>query len=74
MLIMDKIRIFRTYHNGMNLVAMVSKSMGGWCLDVQYVDCDGNRHPHFDHSYKDERGAIRAMNTRFRGAEWEETT
>ena len=71
---MNKIRFFRTYWEGMNLTAMVRPGLGGWSLDVECLDYDGRKHPYFSHSYKDERGAVRAMSTRFRGAEWEETT
>lgn len=67
-----KIRMFRTYWNGMYLTAMVIPSMGGYSLDVKYEDAEGRMHPHFSHGYKDQRGALRGMNTRFRGADWEE--
>lgn len=71
----DKIRFFRTYWEGMKLNAMIRPGIsGGKALDVDYVDESGKHHPHFSHCYKDERGAIRAMSTRFRGAEWEEYT
>lgn len=68
---MEEIKFFRTYWNGMELVAMVEKSWaGGYSLSVDCI-VDGQHHPHFHHVYKDQRGAIRAMNTRFRGAEWQ---
>ena len=69
----DKIRFFKTYWEGMNLHAMVRPGLAGWALDVWTTD-NGQKHPVFDNTYKDERGAVRALSTRFRGAEWEETT
>lgn len=66
------IRFFRTYWNGMQLTAMVRPGLCGYALDVDCLDGDGRKHPYFSRSYKDERGALRAMKTRFRDAEWEE--
>lgn len=66
-------KTFKTYHEGMELFAMVSKSLGGYSLSVNTRDWEtGKKHPVFDQCYKDERGALRAMKTRFRGAVWVE--
>lgn len=70
----DEVKMFRTYYNGMELTAMIYKSLSGYTLEVKYTDYNGRKHLHFDHCYKNERGAVRALNTRFRGAEWEEFT
>ena len=70
---MDKVRFYKTSWHGMNLTAMIHRGLSGWALSVDYVDYDGKVHPYFDHAYKDERGAVRALSTRFRGAEWKET-
>lgn len=68
-----EVKMFRTYYNGQELIATVYKSLGGYSLSVNTRDWEsGKNHPVFDHCYKDERGALRAMNTRFRGAEWNE--
>ena len=71
----DKVRFFRTYWEGMNLTAMIRRGLSGYALDVEYVDlCDGKKYPYADYHYKDERSAERGLKTRFRGAEWVETT
>ena len=67
-------RVFRCYWEGMELHAIINRgSFDGCSLEV-YTYGNGHKQPYFDHCYKDERGALRAMKTRFRGAEWEETT
>ena len=53
----DKVRLFRTYWNGMNLNAMIHRGLSGYALDVDYIDYDGKKHPYADYFYKDERGA-----------------
>ena len=70
----NKIRFFKTYWEGMNLTAMIRPGLAGWSLDVEYVDYDGKKHHYADYHYKNEKGAERGLTTRFRGAEWEETT
>jgi len=70
----DKMRWFRTYHNGMPLTATVIRNPYGRYSVSVWTNIDGKKHPMFDNNYKDERGAVRALSTRFRGAEWEEFT
>ena len=69
----SKIRFFKTYWEGMNLTAMIRRGLSGYALDVEF-DYDGKKHPYADYHYKDERGALRGLKTRFRGAEWTEIT
>lgn len=67
-------RWFRTYHDGMELTATVNRNpYGRYSVNV-WTTYDGKKMPIFDSSYKDERGALRALNTQFRGAEWREFT
>lgn len=71
---MVPMRWFRCYWNGMQLTATVVRNpYGRYSVDVWTTD-NGQKHPLFDNSYKDEKGAVRALSTRFRDAKWEEFT
>lgn len=66
-------RWFRCYFEGQELTAHIRPgSCGGYVLDVSANAGNGVVYPYFDHVYNNERGALRALKTRFRGAEWEE--
>ena len=65
-------RRFRCYFEGKDLRATIKPGMyGGYELNVDMV-FNGKFYPKFDYEYKNERDALRALKTRFRGAEWEE--
>lgn len=65
-------RNFRCYFEGRELRATIKPgTYGGYTLEVDEM-WDGKRYPRFDFNYKNEAGAVRALKTRFRGAEWEE--
>ena len=66
-------RYFRCYFEGEDLRATIKPGpYGGYLLEVDALALDHKWWPRISHEYKNERGALRAMETRFRGAVWEE--